>query len=293
MPLIAIPNASTGSDAKTIRALAAAIGDAGATLLDIHSDEVHDRSVFTIAGLEGKLVEATATMAERARGLDLTVQRGVHPRMGVLDVCPFVPHGDATMVDAVSAARSAGELIASRTGIPVFLYGEAALRSPRPTLPELRRGGLAELRGRAKRGLGPDFGKDIDDRLGVVCVGARDVLIAFNVWIKGDPKTARAIARQVRESHSGLTGVRALGLEIKAPDTCQVSMNLTTPEATGIEDALSAVEARARALRATVTATEIVGLPPERFMPPANARATRLLKEPGRSLEDALREAGL
>jgi glutamate formiminotransferase len=291
MPLIAIPNASTGSDAKTIRALAEAISEAGATLLDLHSDEVHDRSVFTIAG--GELVEATATMAERARRLDLTVQRGVHPRIGVLDVCPFVPHGDATMVDAVSAARSAGELIAARTGIPVYLYGEAALRSPPPTLPELRRGGLAELRDRAKRGLGPDFGGDIDDRLGVVCVGARDVLIAFNVWIESEPETARAIAREVRESQSGLTGIRALGLEIKPPDLCQVSMNLTAPEAIGIEAALSAVEAAALALGAKVTATEIVGIPPQRFMPSADARATRLLKEPGRSLEEALLEAGL
>jgi len=293
MPLIAIPNASTGSDAKTIRALADATRDAGAILLDIHSDAIHDRSVFTITGSGDSLVEATVAMAKRARNLDLTVHEGVHPRIGVLDVCPFVPHGETTMDDAVAAARSAGELIATRVGIPVYLYGEAALRTPAPTLPELRQGGLAGLRSRAKPGLGPDFGGDIDDRLGVVCVGAREVLIAFNVWIKGDHRTARAIARRVRESGNGLAGVRALGFEIVPPDVCQVSMNLTTPEVTGIEAAFEAVEAGANELRAAVSATEIVGLPPQQFMPASDARATRLLKEPGRSLEDALREAGL
>jgi glutamate formiminotransferase len=293
VPLIAIPNASTGSDAETIQALADAITDAGATLLDTHSDAIHDRSVFTITAPDDRLLEAIVGLAKRARSLDLTAQRGVHPRMGVLDICPFVPHGETTMDDAVSAARFAGELIAARAGIPVCLYGEAALRSPRPTLPELRRAGLAGLRTGAKRRLGPDFGEVIDDRLGVVCVGARDVLIAFNVWIKSEPETARAIARQVREADGGLTGVRALGFEIVPPDICQVSMNLTSPEETGIEAAFSAVEAGARARGARVTATEIVGLPPARFMPPVNARATRLLKEPGRSLEDSLQKAGL
>ena len=262
-------------------------------MLDIHSDAIHDRSVFTLTGPDNFLVDATVAMADRSRSLDLTMQRGVHPRVGVLDVCPFVPHGDTTMDDAISAARSAGKLIAARAGIPVYLYGDAALRTPAPTLPELRHGGLAGLRDRAKRGLGPDFGGGIEDRLGVVCVGARGVLIAFNVWIKGDHRTARAIARRVRESGNGLTGVRALGFEIAPPDTCQVSMSLTRPEVTGIDAAFEAVVAGADELGATVTATEIVGLPPQRFMPVADARATRLLIEPGRSLEDSLREAGL
>jgi glutamate formiminotransferase len=293
MPLIAVPNASIGSDAKTIRALADALTGAGATLLDTHADAIHDRSVFTITAADDRLVEAAVALTKRARILDLTVQTGVHPRMGVLDVCPFVPHGETTMDDAVSAARSAGELIAARTGIPVYLYGEAALRTPAPTLPELRRGGLAGLKARAKRGLGPDFGGEAGDRLGVVCVGARGVLIAFNVWIKGDLEIARAIARRVRESGDGLAGVRALGFAITPPDICQVSMNLTAPDVTGIEAAFEAVESDADALGASVTATEIVGLPPQRFMPPADARATRLLREPGRSLEAALRDAGL
>lgn len=293
MPLIAVPNVSTGSDEPTIAALVEAIRAPGAVVLDVHSDAVHDRSVFTVTAGADALTGAMLALAEGARGLDLTAQRGVHPRTGVLDVCPFVPHGDTKMVDAVAAARALGALIADQTDMPVYLYGEAALRPDTRNLPDLRRGGLAGLRSRAQHGLKPDFGDRIDARLGVVCVGAREVLIAFNVWIRGDLASARAIAGRVRESAGGLPGVRSLGLEITPPDICQVSMNLTAPDATGIEEAFEAVETSAHALGATVLATEIVGLPPRRFWPSADAKATRLLKEPGRSLEAALREAGM
>lgn len=292
MPLIAVPNVSTGSDEKTISALAAAIRASGASVLDVHSDAVHERSVFTVTGGADALTAAMVALSEGARVLDLTAQRGVHPRMGVLDVCPFVPHGGTKMIDAVTAARAVGTLIAKRTGIPVYLYGEAARRPDTRNLPDLRRGGLEGLRSRAQHGLEPDFGGQIDARFGVVCVGAREVLIAFNVWIRGDLAVARAIAGRVRESAGGLPGVRSLGLEITPPDICQVSMNLTAPDATGIEAAFEAVEANADAMGATVLATEIVGLPPRRFWPPLDAKATRLLREPGRSLEAALREAG-
>ena len=293
MPLIAVPNVSTGSDEKTIGALVEAIHASGAVVLDVHSDSIHDRSVFTVTAGAAALIGAMVALSEGARALDLTAQRGVHPRMGVLDVCPFVPHGDTKMIDAVSAAREVGALIAERSGIPVYLYGEAARRPDTRNLPDLRRGGLEGLRSRAQQGLEPDFGGPIDARLGVVCVGAREVLIAFNVWIKGDLAITRAIAGRVRESAGGLPGVRSLGLEIKPPDVSQVSMNLTAPDATGIEAAFEAVEANASAMGATVLATEIVGLPPRRFWPPPDAKATRLLREPGRSLEAALHEAGL
>ena len=292
MPLIAVPNVASGSEEPT-RALVETIHASGAVVLDIHSDAIHDRSVFTVTADKVALTGAMVALAEGARALDLTAQRGVHPRIGVLDVCPFVPHGDSTMTDAVSAARAVGELISKRTGIPVYLYGEAARRPDTRNLPDLRRGGLEGLRSRAQHGLEPDFGGSIDARWGVVCVGAREVLIAFNVWIKGDLAVAREIAGRVRESAGGLPGVRSLGLEIEPPDICQVSMNLTAPDATGIEAAFEAVETNANAMGADVLATEIVGLPPRRFRLPPDAKATRLLKEPGRSLEAALHEAGL
>jgi len=292
VPLIAVPNVSTGSNKQANR-LADVLRGSSAVVLDVHSDVVHGRSVFTLTAPADALVEATVALADQAaRNLDLTAQRGVHPRMGVLDVCPFVPHGETTIAEAVSAARTAGERIASASGIPVYLYGEAALRPGTRHLPDLRRGGLAGLRSRAQAGLEPDFGGPIDERWGVVCVGARGVLIAFNVWIKAVLEVARTIASRVRESGGGLPGVRSLGLEIET-GICQVSMNLITPDETGIEAAFLAVEANAHALGATVLATEIVGIPPERYWPASDARATRLLREPGRTLEAALREAGI
>ncbi|MGH2698230.1 MAG: glutamate formimidoyltransferase [Actinomycetota bacterium] len=294
MPLIAVPNISTGSDEETIRALAGVVETSGAAVLDIHSDAVHDRSVFTVSAAPEVLIEAMVALARQARRLNLTTQRGVHPRLGVLDVCPFVPHGDATMESAISAAQSAGALIAERAGLPVYLYGEAAARPETRVLPLIRRGGLGGLLARASRGLAPDFGGPrIDERLGIVCVGARGVLIAFNVWLRCELETARAIAARVRESGGGLEGVRALGLLIEPPDVCQVSMNLTEPQITGIQAAFEVVEAEAAARTASVLATEIVGLPPQRFWPLPDARATRLLRKPGRTLEAALDEAGL
>jgi glutamate formiminotransferase len=294
MPLIAIPNVSTGSDDETIRALAEVVELTGAALLDIHSDAVHDRSVFTVSGATDNLIEAMVGLAVRARRLNLTTQYGVHHRLGVLDVCPFVPHGETTIDEAILAGRSAGAAIAERAALPVYLYGAAAARPETRDLPQLRRGGLKGLRARAAQGLPPDFGgPQIDERVGIVCVGARGVLIAFNVWLRCEIEFARGIAARVREAGGGLAGVRSLGLVIQAPDICQISMNLTAPLVAGIEAAFEAVASEAEAHAASVLATEIVGLPPERFFPSPNARATRLLREPGRTLESALSEAGL
>ena len=292
MTIVAVPNVSIGSDSQVIHDLAIAIRSSGAAVvLDTHSDAVHDRSVFTVVDPTGAPVEAMVALTQAALRLDLTAHRGVHPRTGVLDVCPFVPH-EQTIVSAVEAARTTGSLIAERTGMPVYLYGEAAIRSPKPTLPDIRRGGLAELQRRAAAGFAPDFGGPrIDDRFGVVCVGARSTLIAFNVWVRCELEVARSIAARVRQSSGGLPGVRSLGLLIEPPTTCQVSLNLTAPEATGIETAFGAVADHTQELGATIIATELVGLVPRRFLPAPGAQATRLLREPGRSLEAALAEA--
>ena len=142
---------------------------------------------------------------------------------------------------------------------------------------------------RAQLGFAPDLGpRDIDPRFGVVCVGARDVLIAFNVWIRGGVDAARDIAFAVREKDGGLPGVRALGLAMEG-SLAQVSMNLTAPEDTGVQAAFAAVASQAGRLGVPIEKTELVGLVPERFLPPPDAEAARLLIEPGRSLEAALR----
>lgn len=288
MTLLAIPNVSEGRDADNLRTFADSVEAVGARVLDIHSDEAHNRSVFTITGEHSDLVEAVAALAVAAKSLDLRRHIGVHPRLGALDVCPFVPHDDS-LEEAVAAARVAGRVISERAGLPVYFYGAAALRRQTRELPSLRRGGLPGLIARAKRDLAPDLGpRVVDPRWGVVCVGARKPLIAFNVYIESDEETAKRIAAAVRSAGGGPPGIRAMGWLLAPPARAQVSMNLIDPEAAGIEAALEAVTHAASQHGVAVLATEIVGLVPERFLPDPDAKAARLLITPGRSIESAL-----
>jgi len=290
--LIAVPNVSEGRDAAAVSRYADEIRATGARVLDVHTDAVHNRSVFTVAGDAVVLVESMTRLAISCRDIDLTAHSGEHPRLGGLDVCPFVPHA-GTMGEAVEAARSTGRAIYERSGLPVYLYGEAARRAAARELRVLRRGGSQALSQRARAGLGPDHGSatEIDPRRGVVCVGARDVLIAFNVWLRCDRDTARRIAAKIREDarpgSRGSKGLRALGLSISTA-LSQVSMNIEDPAATPVDVAFEAVERLARAAGAPIVRTELVGLVPERFLPDPNAAAAQLLSEPGRSLEAAL-----
>jgi glutamate formiminotransferase len=284
--LVAVPNVSEGRDPAAIARLAASVRDSGARIVDVHSDPVHHRSVFTAAADSQTLVAAMAARAVAATAIDLTRHEGIHPRLGLLDVCPFV--ADAARVDdAVAAARSAGAAIAETAGLPVYLYGYAATRPECAGLPGLRKGGLARLIERSATDLPPDFAAGpIDPRRGVVCVGARGVLVAFNVWLRGELEAARAIAAGVRGA-LGHAGVRTLGLAIGNGLT-QVSMNLTDPARAGVDAAYREVAERAAKAGVEVHATELVGVPPERFMPDPDAEAARLLIEPGRSLERVL-----
>lgn len=283
MTLLAIPNVSEGTDAAHIRRMADAMEAAGARVLDVHSDAAHNRSVFTITASRGELIEACVRLAETASEIDLTRHRGIHPRLGGLDVCPFVPHGATGMDEAVDAARATARIIGDRLGLPVYLYGEAALRPETRVLPDLRRGGLPTLSKRAMGSLRPDAGpSEIDLRRGAVCVGARGPLIAFNVWLAADVDAARDIAARVR---SGT--VRALGLPL-GPGRAQVSMNLIDPATTGIEEAFTAVLDLAEERSVEITGTEVVGLVEARFLPEPDAKVARLLMRPGHSLEAVL-----
>lgn len=286
MPVIAVPNVSEGRDHRVVSELARACSTGGVRVLDTHSDPEHNRTVFTVTGPRSELVHAMAQLAEAAgRAIDLTRHDGLHPRLGCLDVAAFVAFEEPG-AEAVGAARRAADEIGHR-GLPVYLYGEA--HPLRRALHDLRRGGLAALTERCATGLRPDRGPDqIDPRAGVVCVGARGILIAFNAWLDAGPDVARSVASLIRERSGGLRGVRALGLRSTAHGGSQISMNLVEPEHTGIDEVLEAIERHAGDRGATVTATEIVGLPPERFLPSEDATAARLLIEPGRSLESAL-----
>jgi glutamate formiminotransferase len=288
MPLLAIPNVSEGRDPQRIGELADAIERSGGRVLDLHSDRVHNRSVITTTGTAAELVAAMTALAVAASHIDLTAHEGVHPRLGGLDVCPFVPV-ETPMAEAVRTAHDAGRAINEATGIPIYFYAEATERHDARRLSSIRKGGLEALQLRAQEGFPPDIvSAVIDPRRGVVCVGARRPLIAFNVWLRCDPAIARWIAGRLRASAGGLPGVQALGLLIQPPDVCQVSMNLTHPEATGIERAFDATRSLAALRGAAVLHTEIVGLVQERYLPGPGATATRLLIEPGRSLEAAL-----
>jgi glutamate formiminotransferase len=288
MPWLAVPNVSDGRDARRIRAMKEAIESTSSRVVDTHSDAVHNRSVFTVHGRPGDLPKSMASLAASCDYIDLRRHTGVHPRLGRLDVCPIVGL-DEPAQQAIQVARKAGAEIHSRTGLPIYFYGEVATRTASRDLPSLRRGGLAVLSERAKGELPPDIGgPEIDLRAGVVCVGVRGVLIAFNVWLRCDIGVATAIANRVRSASGGRPGVRALGLSIDDQPTSQVSMNLIDPEVTGIDTAFAHVAAEAARLDSRIVATEIVGLVPERYLPDPNAQAARLLIRPGRSVESAI-----
>ena len=289
MTLLAIPNLSEGRHPDVILGFTQALESAGAQVLDLHSDPVHNRTVITLTAAPTQLPPALARLASAAAVIDLREHHGVHPRLGALDVCPIVPHGEA-MEAAVAVAHRTGRAINSATGVPVYFYGAAALRPETRDLPALRRGGLAQLIRRAEIDLPPDVGgRFIDPARGVVCVGARGVLIAFNVWLRCDVEVARKIAGSVRATAGGVPGVRSRGFEMDDEPTSQVSLNLVDPSTTGIDAAFNAVAERAQAEDTEILASEIVGLVPERFMPDPNGPAARMLMAPGRSLENALK----
>jgi len=260
-PLESVPNFSEGRDRATIDALAAALGSP-ARLLDVHADEDHNRSVFTLVGLEDELTESLiAGIACARERIDLRLQEGAHPRIGAADVVPIVPLVPEELERASAAARLLAARIGDELDLPVFLYGELA---PGRGPAFFRSGGLAELRRRLEAGeLRPDFGPSrLDERSGGVLVGARRPLIAFNVNLRGSLEAAREAARAVRERDGGFPGVRALGLDLPRAGLVQVSMNVEDYEAAALHEIVARVEREAQAHGAELVGSELVGLMP-------------------------------
>jgi glutamate formiminotransferase len=260
----AVPNFSEGKVSTRISRITAAVGVVpGVRVLGLHSDPDHNRSVITFAGGEEAVLSGATALAKACSAeLDLVTQSGEHPRMGVLDVLPFVPLEGATMEDAVRLAHRAGERL-GLLGFPVFLYGAAATAPHRRTLPDVRRGGYEGVASRLEDPRWkPDYGPEtLDPHKGAVAVGARPFLIAFNAFLDTDDVgIAREVARRIRESDGGLPAVRALGFGVGG--RAQVSMNLTDFERTPIPVALEAVRSAAADLGASVESTELVGLAP-------------------------------
>lgn len=278
-----VPNVSEGRRPEAVARLAAAASSGpGVRLLDRTSDPDHNRSVFTLAGDAEGLHQGLLALYETALAeIDLSRHQGVHPRVGAVDVTPFVPLGETPMAEAVAAAERLGAEVARRFGIPVYLYESAARRPERTRLAGIRRGGFEGFPARiADPAWVPDFGPArVHPTAGVTVVGARFFLIAFNAVLDTpDAAVARAIARRVRESDGGLPAVRALGVPLASRGLAQVSMNLVDYRRTPLLAAFRRVEQEAAALGAGVLEGEVIGL-----LPAAAARGLRPedLKLPG------------
>jgi glutamate formiminotransferase len=271
-----VPNVSEGRDAGVIAAIGEAFGS-HATLLGTHSDRDHHRSVFVLVAGEAGLVDALlAGVAAAVEGIDLRTHVGVHPRVGAADVVPLVPLVPEDMPRAVEAALATARRIGSELGVPVFLYGDAG-GGLRPAF--FRRGGLEELRRRVTAGeLASDAGPNqIEPRTGVVLVGARPPLVAYNLELAtGNVAVARDIAAAVRGSSGGMPGLQAIGLALASSGRAQVSMNVIDVELAPLHEVVLRVRAEAAGRGTEVVAGELVGLVPERVVRAAERAGVEL-----------------
>jgi glutamate formiminotransferase len=259
LPLESVPNFSEGRDSATIAAIGDALGSR-ARLLDVHADEDHNRSVFTLVGTESELADALiAGIRVAADRIDLREHEGAHPRIGAADVVPIVPLRPEDLERARVAAALVGERIGAELGLPVFLYAPPE-RGPA----FYRRGGPAELQRRVDDSeLAPDYGpSQLHESAGGVILGARLPLIAFNVNLRGSLTAAQEVAAIVREKGGGFPGVRALGLDLPRAGLVQVSMNVEDWEAAALHEIVARIELEAEARGAEVVGSELVGLMP-------------------------------
>jgi glutamate formiminotransferase / 5-formyltetrahydrofolate cyclo-ligase len=267
-----VPNVSEGRRLDVVERLADALTSVpGVFLLDRTSDPSHNRTVFTIAGQHDTVAEALERLVAQALvDIDMEQQAGEHPRIGAVDVIPFVPLADTTLEDCVAMARAFAERIANRNDIPVYLYAAAAARADRVKLADVRRGQYEGLRTEiAQHGREPDFGPArMHPRFGATAVGARPFLIAWNINLDTDDvELAKRIARRVRESGGGLPRLQANGFRVEEPERghplfAQVSMNLLDFRTTGLWQVWRAVEEIAAEDGIVPRESELVGLAP-------------------------------
>jgi glutamate formiminotransferase / 5-formyltetrahydrofolate cyclo-ligase len=262
-----VPNVSEGRRLDVVERLASAITSIPEVhLLDRTSDASHNRSVFTLAGPAGPVADALDRLVGAAIDeIDMTSHRGEHPRIGAVDVIPFVPLGETTMDEAVSLARGFGRRIAERHDLPVYLYAAAAMRPERVKLADVRRGQYEGLRAEiSQRGREPDFGPArMHPTAGAVAVGARPFLIAYNINLdSADKDLAVRIARRIRESGGGLPKVQGNGFFIDELDRAQVSMNILDFRTTPLWLVWETVRAEAAEDEVELAESELIGLAP-------------------------------
>jgi glutamate formiminotransferase/formiminotetrahydrofolate cyclodeaminase len=264
-----VPNFSEGRRPEVIDAICAAIQTvAGVKVIDREMDADHNRSVVTFVGpIDAAGAAAFRAIRTASELIDLRTHQGAHPRMGATDVCPFVPLGDTTTEDCVSAAKALGARVGRELAIPVFLYADAASRPERRDLAAIRAGqfeGLRDLIG-ADPARDPDFGpKKIHASAGCTAIGSRFFLVAYNVNLAtNDVALAKKIAKEVREKDGGLPGVKALGFHLADRDVAQVSMNLVDFRKTSPGRAFDEVRRLATAAGVKVLESEVIGLVPQ------------------------------
>lgn len=265
----AVPNISEGRRIDVVREAVETIeAVSGVRVLDCSSDPSHNRSVITMAGEADPLREAVLRMFEVAvKRIDLRRHRGVHPRIGAVDVVPFVPLGGTRMESCVELAHATGRDVAARLQVPVLLYETAATAPASRRLEQLRRGQFEGLEAKlVEPAWRPDYGPPRPHpSAGAVAIGARRPLVAFNVNLASDDlDIARRIARTVRESGGGLPHVKAMGVRLSSPrrNLAQVSMNLTDYRRTPLSAVLERVAREAAREEVAIAGTELVGLIP-------------------------------
>ncbi|HTX55851.1 MAG TPA: glutamate formimidoyltransferase [Candidatus Acidoferrales bacterium] len=258
-----VPNLSEGRDAATIDAAVDAVLETGARVLHRTSDPVHHRSVLTIAGGDREVLDAAVALAGVAvKHIDLRAHRGIHPRIGALDVLPFVPLRGASLADAAALAHEAAARIWETYRVPSFFYGAAARDPQRELLADVRSGEFEGLDVRFAR-MPPDVGEiPKHERAGAIAVGARPLLVAFNVELEtGDLALAKRIARTLRERDGGLRTLRALGLRLSG-GVVQVSLNVTDVDATPLYLVVETIARLAAKNGVALRRSELIGLIP-------------------------------
>jgi glutamate formiminotransferase / 5-formyltetrahydrofolate cyclo-ligase len=263
-----VPNFSEGCDSDKIESIARVLNTfSSIRLIDYSGDGDHNRSVFTFLGKPENVLEAALAASDKALALiDMRRQSGVHPRLGAVDVVPFIPLGKTKMADAVELAHLFGRRFNERFGVPVYYYGRAAVIPGRDELANVRRGGYEALAEKMSRpGEAPDVGKPVFNPCsGATAVGAREILVAYNINLNSDDlRLAQKIASLVREKNGGLKHVRAIGVILKSRGLAQVSMNLTNCKKTPLKVVYEQVEKLAAERGVDILNSELIGLAPK------------------------------
>jgi glutamate formiminotransferase len=265
-----VPNISSADSDIVEQAAGVIRSTPGVTLLNTSSDQSHNRSVITFVGDPAGVEEAAVSLAKvAARCIDLTKHSGEHPRMGAIDVVPFIPIREVSMDECIALSRRVAERIWAEADIPVFLYEASATAPHRENLANIRKGQFEGMAQKVQQPeWEPDFGgRTIHPTAGVVAVGARAPLIAFNINLStNDVSVADKIARVIRQSGGGLTCVKAMGVYLKERDTAQVSINMTNYCLTPLYRVVEFVRFEAARYGVSIVGTEIVGLVPMRAL---------------------------